>query len=130
MQSDHRNSLLMWYSASLLLLLLVNPCAAQTTVPAEDPPRLVVDFRGPVGRTRALGFAGSDRRFFSAGENKRLQFYDVVNQSIVPGTVIRWEFASNNPVIRPGQLHGEFDAGGAGAGHRRARVAPSACARS
>ena len=93
MQSDHRNSLLMWYSASLLLLLLVNPCAAQTTVPAEDPPRLVVDFRGPVGRTRALGFAGSDRRFFSAGENKRLQFYDVVNQSIVPGTVIRWEFA-------------------------------------
>lgn len=31
--------------------------------------------------------------------------------------MIRWEFASNNPVIRPGQLHGELDAGGAGAGH-------------
>lgn len=58
-----------------------------------EPPRLALDFSGPAGKTRALGFLDSGRRFFAAGENKVVQLYDLVGAEAVPGNVIRWEFA-------------------------------------
>jgi WD40 repeat protein len=58
-----------------------------------EPPRLALDFKGPVGRTRAVGFLRDGRRFHAAGENKLVQFYDIVDARIVPGTAVRWEFA-------------------------------------
>lgn len=77
-----------------VLLAIAGSCVCESVIAqSEEPPKLVVDFRGPVGKTRALGFAGSHRRFFSAGENKRLQFYDLAHGTIIPGNVIRWEFA-------------------------------------
>ncbi|MFN9082661.1 MAG: hypothetical protein ACK5X8_19090, partial [Planctomyces sp.] len=52
------------------LLAAVTPVMAQRA----EPPRLALDFRGPAGRTRAVGFAGDGRRFHAAGENKLVQF--------------------------------------------------------
>lgn len=78
---------------ALSLTLIFSLFATRVSAQTDDPPKLVVDFRGPVGRTRALGFAGSIRRFYSAGENKRIQFYDVANGAVIPGAVIRWEFS-------------------------------------
>lgn len=71
------------------LLAAVTPVMAQRA----EPPRLALDFRGPAGRTRAVGFAGDGRRFHAAGENKLVQFYDIVDARIVPGAAVRWEFA-------------------------------------
>ncbi|MFM7039032.1 MAG: WD40 repeat domain-containing protein [Planctomycetaceae bacterium] len=58
-----------------------------------EPPRLALDFKGPVGRTRAVGFLNDGRRFHAAGESKLVQFYDIADARIVPGTAVRWEFA-------------------------------------
>ncbi len=40
-----------------------------------------------------MGFLSDGRRFHAAGENKLVQFYDIVDARIVPGTAVRWEFA-------------------------------------
>jgi WD40 repeat protein len=78
---------------ALILILIISLPGKHASAQTDDPPKLVVDFRGPVGKTRALGFAGSARRFYSAGENKRIQFYDIANGAVIPGSVIRWEFS-------------------------------------
>lgn len=93
MGSENRTVRKACFLLKILLTLVSSLTCGSVAAQSEEAPKLVVDFRGPVGRTRALGFAGSNRRFFSAGENKRLQFYDVANNTIVPGSVIRWEFA-------------------------------------
>ncbi len=57
-----------------------------------EPPRIALDFQGPAGNTRALGFIGREGRIFAGGENKFVQIYDIVGNSLVPTNAIRWEF--------------------------------------
>lgn len=63
------------------------------TAQRPEPPRLALDFHGPVGKTFTLGFIQNQHRFFAAGENKILQLYDVVDRRIIPANAVRWEFA-------------------------------------
>lgn len=93
MGSENRTVRTAFFLMKVLLTIVSSFTGGSVAAQTEEPPKLVVDFRGPAGKTRALGFAGSHRRFFSAGENKRLQFYDLANDTIIPGSVIRWEFA-------------------------------------
>ncbi|MFM7057138.1 MAG: hypothetical protein ACKO2P_09480 [Planctomycetota bacterium] len=88
----HRWFLRFLSAVGCLILTLFSGATAVMAQRAE-PPRLALDFRGPVGRTRALAFAGSGPRFHAAGENKCVQFYDVVESRLVPGAAVRWEFA-------------------------------------
>ncbi|MFM8475145.1 MAG: WD40 repeat domain-containing protein, partial [Planctomycetaceae bacterium] len=71
------------------LFSAIAPALAQRA----EPPRLALDFKGPAGRTRAVGFTSDGRRFHASGENKLVQFYDIVDKRIVPGAAVRWEFA-------------------------------------
>ena len=86
-----RLPLLAWAAFAFTLNLTFTPQNALAQRP--EPPRLALDFRGPVGKTFTLGFLHDGRRFFAAGENKVLQFYDIVDRRIIPAAPIRWEFA-------------------------------------
>lgn len=57
----------------------------------REVPRITLDFQGPAGKTRTLGFMASDQQIFAGGENKFLQTYLLAGDSVVRGNTIRWE---------------------------------------
>jgi WD40 repeat protein len=87
----HRSACVsVWRWVAFLFTVL---SAVSANAQRAETPKLAIDFRGPVGKTRVVGFAKSGHRFFAAGENKVVQWYDVAERGIVPTNVVRWEFS-------------------------------------
>ena len=58
-----------------------------------DRPRLAIEFQGPVGKTRAIGFLPPGNRLFAAGEGKVLDVFELQDNAVSPAAPGRWEFA-------------------------------------
>lgn len=77
------------------LLILISGCLIVSDVCAQGPdrPRLAIDFQGPVGKTRAVGFLPNGNRLFAAGEGKVVELFDIQGQRVTLAGSGRWEFA-------------------------------------
>lgn len=58
-----------------------------------DNPRISIQYKGPVGRTKVVGFLNNDARIFACGQNKVVDLFDIEQGKAVYGNPIRWEFA-------------------------------------
>ncbi|MFN8709503.1 MAG: WD40 repeat domain-containing protein, partial [Planctomyces sp.] len=56
-------------------------------------PRLAVEFQGPVGKTRAIGFLPTGNRLYAGGEGKVIDLFDVQDEFVTINSPGRWEFA-------------------------------------
>ena len=87
-------------AAAAIILVLVGRAGSLVTFgQEEDPPRLVLTTGGPVAPDRALAFAPTSDRFYSAGDDKVVRVWDVTTTGAQKGVQavladhLRWEIA-------------------------------------
>jgi WD40 repeat protein len=81
------------FTLELASLLIICTVISTSNAQQPDRPRLAIDFQGPVGKTRAIGFLPKGNRIFAAGEGKVLELFDIQGQRVTLAGSGRWEFA-------------------------------------